>query len=135
MQRHGDGEAATGLCASGLWDNWDSKQGASVTVAALRACGADGCQLCTMLRDIVSQLKPGWLSEPKNHDALVAVKRRERWQFNTTLTSLGTAAIRLVEGSQSVAHLQLYRPISGKLLAPFWVPRESSEPLVVESRL
>src|SRR5690242_9571598 len=78
MQRHGDGEAATGLCASGLWDNWDSKQGASVTVAALRACGADGCQLCTMLRDIVSQLKPGWLSEPKNHDASVAVKRRER---------------------------------------------------------
>ncbi|KAG7284454.1 hypothetical protein NEMBOFW57_010827 [Staphylotrichum longicolle] len=98
--------------AAGLWDNWDSKQGASVTVAALRVCGAHGCQLCTMLLDIVSQLKPGWLSEPKNQDASVVVKRRERWQFNPTLASLGTAAIRLFKGSEPIAHLQLYRHIS-----------------------
>lgn len=105
-----------GPCGNGLWDGWQSRQGASAPAASFRACATEGCPACRMVSDAAEQLEPGWLAKSQQSDKLkrINITCRERWQLNSAMASLGTASIRLVEGDETVRNLHLYRQITGK---------------------
>ncbi|KAK3374902.1 heterokaryon incompatibility protein-domain-containing protein [Podospora didyma] len=125
-------EDGGGLCSSGLWDDWDKKGGVSIPVSHVRECSSTStrteksCAPCRMLLGIVDHLRPGWTTTTavaagqdnnnnnNNKTRAIAIRRRERWLFNSNMKLLGgTEAIRLVEGGKDVGELfQLYQAVT-----------------------